>query len=141
MTCQEYAEAQSSTSQHGDEEKLRKWMQRTGTKQCPQCKSGVSKEDLKNQTSQRKECHKMICRVCRTRFCFKCLKVLTSTYNCGCSIDRHGFVNPDTGRRLEHLSIAAVAKKVAARRAAGKKVFAAATKCAKRGAVVKRYAK
>merc|ERR1712232_891428 len=86
-----------------EEATLRKWMNKTGTKQCPGCKMGVTKEDLKNQTTQRSECHKMLCRHCNTKFCFKCLAILTDTYTCGCSIDRHGFFNPFNGRRVKHL--------------------------------------
>merc|ERR1712226_1535836 len=86
------------------EQSLRRWMRRTGTKQCPQCKMGISKEDLASQSSQRKECHKMLCRHCGIRFCFKCLSVLTDKYTCGCSVDRHGFVNPMTGRFIAHLN-------------------------------------
>merc|ERR1719478_201941 len=63
----------------------------------------VTKLNLESQDTQYKECHKMMCRNCNTRFCFKCLKILTDTFTCGCSIDLHGFVDPRTGKRLEHL--------------------------------------
>merc|ERR1711879_520911 len=69
---------------------------------CPSCSMAVTKEDLANQNTQRSECHKMLCRHCGTRFCFKCLALLTDEYTCGCSIDAHGFVNPHNGRRIEH---------------------------------------
>jgi len=64
----------------------------------------VSKQNLDKQQSQYQECHKMICRNCNTKFCFKCTKVLTDTFNCGCSINAHGFVNPFSGKRMEHIT-------------------------------------
>merc|ERR1712032_585993 len=63
----------------------------------------VTKQNLKNQTTQRSECHKMMCRNCSTRFCFKCLAILTTDYTCGCTRDLHGFIDPHTGKRLVHL--------------------------------------
>lgn len=105
LSCQKYAEKVGNQKQadKASEAALMRWMRRTGTKQCPQCKAGVSKEDLKSQGTQRKECHKMICRSCETKFCFKCLAILTDTYNCGCSNVAHGFFNPWTKKRNEHL--------------------------------------
>eukprot|EP00928_Gymnodinium_smaydae_P064464 TRINITY_DN47790_c0_g1_i1.p1 TRINITY_DN47790_c0_g1~~TRINITY_DN47790_c0_g1_i1.p1 ORF type:complete len:456 (-),score=65.84 TRINITY_DN47790_c0_g1_i1:53-1267(-) len=127
LTCSCYQEQRrrNATTQEREEESFRRWMQRTGTKQCPQCKIPVSKEDLESQSTQRKECHKMVCRQCKTRFCFKCLAVLTDSYTCGCSIDAHGFVDPNTGRRLEHLR-ASVRQARAKPAAAGRKAAAAA---------------
>jgi hypothetical protein len=78
-------------------------MRRTGTVQCPKCRMGVSKEHLASQQTQRKECHKMMCLGCMTKFCFKCRAILTDTYTCGCSINAHRFVNPLTGKSLQHL--------------------------------------
>eukprot|EP00419_Tripos_fusus_P039198 CAMPEP_0172765724 /NCGR_PEP_ID=MMETSP1074-20121228/179848_1 /TAXON_ID=2916 /ORGANISM="Ceratium fusus, Strain PA161109" /LENGTH=196 /DNA_ID=CAMNT_0013600719 /DNA_START=265 /DNA_END=857 /DNA_ORIENTATION=+ len=83
-TCQEHAAASGASSSSGgnnrttldEEASLRDWMERTGSRQCPRCKMGVTKEDLGRQKSQRAECHKMMCRNCETRFCFKCLTVL-----------------------------------------------------------------
>merc|ERR1719356_2131914 len=63
----------------------------------------VTKQNLEKQDAQRAECHKMLCRCCGTRFCFKCLAVLTESHTCGCSRDAHGFIDPHTGRRLAHL--------------------------------------
>ena len=40
-------------------------MARLGLKQCPGCGEGLQKES--------ETCHKMICRSCRARFCFRCL--------------------------------------------------------------------
>jgi hypothetical protein len=107
LTCQEYAAKLGSGKQDSQapDKSLMRWMKRTGTKQCPQCKMGVSKEDIASQGTQRKECHKMMCRGCMTKFCFKCLAILTDTYNCGCSIERHGFFNPLTRKRNEHLKL------------------------------------
>jgi hypothetical protein len=45
-----------------------------------------------------------MCRNCSTRFCFKCLRILTDNVSCDCSIEEHGFVDPKTGRRVEHLA-------------------------------------
>merc|ERR1719352_1264769 len=78
-------------------------MEETGAKQCPGCKMAVTKLDIKQQATQKAECHKMLCRNCNTRFCFKCLAILTDTYTCGCTKDKHGFVDPDTGKYLKHL--------------------------------------
>jgi hypothetical protein len=78
-------------------------MQETGAKQCPSCNMAVTKQDLKNQGSQKSECHKMLCRNCDTRFCFKCLAVLTDDFSCGCTKNEHGFVDPHTGEYVQHL--------------------------------------
>merc|ERR1719265_2440056 len=80
-------------------------MHKTGTKQCPQCKMAVTKENLESQNTQRSECHKMLCRHCGTRFCFKCLALLTDTYTCSCSMKEHGFINPITGRLIRHRAV------------------------------------
>mmetsp|Transcript_69427 Transcript_69427/g.206855 ORF Transcript_69427/g.206855 Transcript_69427/m.206855 type:complete len:379 (-) Transcript_69427:74-1210(-) len=123
QTCEEYAAARQavgrrgagratssrsspdSAEQQGEsaEELLQQWMKKTGSKQCPRCKMGVTKEDLARQRGQTAECHKMICRNCETRFCFRCLKVLTATTSCRCTPAEHGFINPRTGRFVTHL--------------------------------------
>jgi len=105
MTCEEYAARRrlKGKRQQRDEDSFMQWLKETGTKQCPTCRMGVTKQNLQNQQTQRSECHKMFCRNCNTRFCFKCLAVLTDSYTCGCTIDAHGFINPRTGRRLNHL--------------------------------------
>ena len=36
-----------------------KWMEETGTKQCPQCRMAVTKQNLERQRTQYQECHKM----------------------------------------------------------------------------------
>lgn len=118
MTCQMHALRSRTDELRSTEMQLRKWMRKTGTKQCPVCNMGVTKEDIKNQNTQYSECHKMMCRQCGTRFCFKCLAVLTDTYTCGCSINEHGFVNPLTGRRVVHKL--RVAKKKTSPKAANK---------------------
>merc|ERR1712232_714783 len=106
LTCEQYAEKKRQRvrkNRPDPEALLRQWMEETGTKQCPTCQMGITKENIHTQNTQRSECHKMMCRNCSTRFCFKCLAVLTSTYTCGCSIDAHGFLNPLTGKRNNHL--------------------------------------
>jgi hypothetical protein len=107
MSCEEYA-AQNQSRAKGSakakaEASFRKWMNKTGTKQCPTCKMAITKQNLDKQHSQYQECHKMMCRNCNTKFCFKCEKVLTDNFNCGCSIEAHGFVNPFSGKRMEHI--------------------------------------
>lgn len=119
LTCQEHSLRSRTNEVKSAEMSLRRWMRKTGTKQCPQCNMGVTKEDLENQSTQRSECHKMLCRHCGTRFCFKCLAMLSETFSCGCSIDAHGFVNPLNGKRLGHLRGAAKAK-ASARKAPAK---------------------
>jgi hypothetical protein len=105
MTCEEYAARQKEKGRKRDtgEESLQKWIEAVGAKRCPSCSVVVTKQNLHNQSKQYSECHKMLCRNCNTRFCFKCLAVLTDTYTCGCSSNLHGFVDPVTGVRLEHL--------------------------------------
>jgi len=107
LTCDEYAEKMRARGRKKAEAKaedsFKKWMEETGTKQCPTCKIAVTKLNLGAQSTQYQECHKMVCRNCSTKFCFKCCKILTETFTCGCSIDKHGFVDPVTGKRLEHL--------------------------------------
>lgn len=100
MTCEKFAACQRAKV---EEEQLMRWMQETGTKQCPTCRMAVTKQNLEKQNTQRTECHKMMCRNCNTKFCFKCCAVLTASYSCGCTIDDHGFINPKTGRRVSHL--------------------------------------
>jgi hypothetical protein len=113
LTCEEYAARKAlqsksrkdlqSKSREDAEASFQRWLEETGTKKCPTCSAPVSKENLEKQGSQRVECHKMMCRNCDTRFCFKCLAKLTDSYSCGCSIDQHGFCDPRTGKRLQHL--------------------------------------
>lgn len=108
VTCEENAERLKAKGKaHKNaiqaEESLMQWMQETGTKQCPTCRMGVTKQNIGNQNTQYSECHKMVCRNCNTRFCFKCLAVLSEAFTCGCTIDAHGFIDPLTGKRLEHL--------------------------------------
>mmetsp|Transcript_41132 Transcript_41132/g.74283 ORF Transcript_41132/g.74283 Transcript_41132/m.74283 type:complete len:374 (-) Transcript_41132:105-1226(-) len=99
LSCRSHQERSKRRSLEG----LMEWMRETGSKQCPNCHSAVTKQNLQQQSSQRVECHKMMCRVCRTRFCFKCLKILTDTSTCQCTNELHGFVDPLNGRRVEHL--------------------------------------
>jgi len=115
-TCEAHAKKPVAKSKSEEEEALMRWLEETGTKQCPTCRMGITKENLDKQKTQYKECHKMMCWNCSTRFCFKCLTILTPTSSCGCSIDAHGFINPKTGRRLEHLRPTQAKKK--ARRSA-----------------------
>lgn len=68
-------------------------LERLGLKQCPGCGEGVQKES--------ETCHKMICRSCRARFCFKCLARL-EYFNCACSGAEHHFVDPVSGEILAH---------------------------------------
>lgn len=117
-TCEEFAEKQRAKGRMQEEESLMQWIQETGTKQCPTCRMGVSKQNLKSQHTQYAECHKMICRNCNTRFCFKCLAVLTDKFTCGCSIDAHGFINPLTGKRVNHMKPQPKRKEAVAKRKA-----------------------
>eukprot|EP00931_Biecheleriopsis_adriatica_P066110 TRINITY_DN40522_c0_g1_i1.p1 TRINITY_DN40522_c0_g1~~TRINITY_DN40522_c0_g1_i1.p1 ORF type:complete len:762 (-),score=194.28 TRINITY_DN40522_c0_g1_i1:74-2359(-) len=105
LSCQEYAEKQKLSAKAKDtgEADLERWMAETGSKRCPTCRAVVTKQNLDKQNSQYAECHKMLCRNCDTKFCFKCLAVLTEKYSCGCTRAEHGFINPKTGRRLNHL--------------------------------------
>jgi len=110
MSCQEYAEKLAAKGKNTGEEELQKWMEETGSKRCPTCNVIVTKENLEKQNSQYVECHKMQCRNCDTRFCFKCLAILTDKYSCGCTRKEHGFINPKTGRRNNHLKAKAAPK-------------------------------
>lgn len=103
LTCSQHAEKERSLGQRNDDESFLEWMEATGTKQCPKCQMATSKENLEAQTNQDVECHKMMCRNCGTKFCFKCLALLTDTYTCGCTIDEHGFLDPTTGKYVKHL--------------------------------------
>eukprot|EP00930_Biecheleria_cincta_P071546 TRINITY_DN59035_c0_g1_i1.p1 TRINITY_DN59035_c0_g1~~TRINITY_DN59035_c0_g1_i1.p1 ORF type:complete len:573 (-),score=147.19 TRINITY_DN59035_c0_g1_i1:276-1994(-) len=108
LTCEEYAEklkanTKAAKKEQKAEESFKQWMEETGTKQCPTCGMAVSKQNLERQKTQYMECHKMSCRNCATKFCFKCLSVLTDSYTCGCTIDAHGFIDPLTGKILKHL--------------------------------------
>jgi hypothetical protein len=105
LTCEEHAERMRARNKKSakDHALLQQWIEETGTKQCPVCKMGVTKQNIRNQHTQYSECHKMLCRQCNTKFCFKCLAVLTDSYSCGCTIDAHGFIDPRSGKRLNHL--------------------------------------
>jgi len=103
VNCQQHAERKRIRGEDKDMDELYKWMEATGTRQCPTCQMATTTENLAKQTEQRSECHKMLCRNCGTRFCFKCLAVLTDTFSCGCSKNKHGFVDPRTGEVLGHL--------------------------------------
>lgn len=98
-----------------------KWIKKTGSKQCPTCKMPVTKQNLEKQNKQYVECHKMACRNCGTRFCFKCESVLTDSFTCGCSINAHGFIDPVTGKRLNHLKRGGAKAKAAAKRQPGRR--------------------
>merc|ERR1740129_288911 len=111
MSCEEYAkkprphakskkQKAKAMAAESNEDALRKWMAETGTRQCPTCGMAVSKQNLGHQQTQRSECHKMICRNCNCRFCFKCLAILTASFSCGCTSEMHGFINPKNGRRI-----------------------------------------
>jgi len=108
LTCEEYAEklkanTKAAKKEQKAEESFKQWMEETGTKQCPTCGMAVTKQNLDRQKTQYMECHKMSCRNCATKFCFKCLAVLTDKYTCGCTIDAHGFIDPLTGKIVKHL--------------------------------------
>merc|ERR1712039_1068919 len=104
LTCEEHAERMRLRGKgKKDEALLQKWIHETGTKQCPTCRMGVTKQSLHNQQTQYSECHKTLCRNCNTKFCFKCLAVLTETFTCGCTIDAHGFIDPRSGKIITHL--------------------------------------
>eukprot|EP00930_Biecheleria_cincta_P077629 TRINITY_DN6493_c0_g1_i2.p1 TRINITY_DN6493_c0_g1~~TRINITY_DN6493_c0_g1_i2.p1 ORF type:complete len:1273 (+),score=421.89 TRINITY_DN6493_c0_g1_i2:63-3881(+) len=102
VTCEEHRE-KTRAQRSEEEESFLQWMQATGTKQCPTCGMATSKENLEKQNEQRAECHKMLCRNCGTKFCFKCLAVLSDSYSCGCTRDAHGFIDPHTGKLVKHL--------------------------------------
>lgn len=102
-TCEQYARRQRKRGLNKDDESFFEWMEATGTRQCPKCQMATTKENLERQTEQRSECHKMLCRNCGTKFCFKCLAILTDTYTCGCTKNKHGFIDPHTGEIVKHL--------------------------------------
>merc|ERR1712151_292115 len=64
-----------------------------GAKRCPACGTGMQKDV--------ETCHKMICRTCRAKFCFRCLARL-EYFNCGCTAAEHRFVYPIDGRTVAH---------------------------------------
>lgn len=97
MTCDQYA---ARNQKHRCS--FTQWMEENA-KQCPGCSMAVTKQDISQQATENAECHKMLCRNCNTRFCFNCLAILTDTYTCGCTKDKHGFVDPVTGKYMQHL--------------------------------------
>mmetsp|Transcript_123262 Transcript_123262/g.354176 ORF Transcript_123262/g.354176 Transcript_123262/m.354176 type:complete len:495 (+) Transcript_123262:3-1487(+) len=107
LTCEEARKRRvaAGNKRKRDEgfDSLMKWIEETGTKQCPTCRMAVTKQKLENQNTQYSECHKMCCRNCGTKFCFKCLAVLSDNYTCGCTINAHGFIDPHSGKRINHL--------------------------------------
>lgn len=107
ISCEEYAVRKA---QRKSEASIYAWMQETGAKQCPTCKMVVTKQNLKSQATQRAECHKMICRNCNTRFCFKCLTILTNMHRCSCTHKDHGFIDPKTGKIVVHKIVQKSAK-------------------------------
>lgn len=105
-SCEQYAAARRGGGKGAAErsdgsEEFRKWMEQTGSRQCPSCRMAVSKQDLENQDTQRIECHKMICRNCGAKFCFRCLAALDSV-RCRCTGANHGFIDPRTGGFVKH---------------------------------------
>merc|ERR1712194_629226 len=84
VTCHEHAQSITANSDKNEAQFLQ-WMKETGSRQCPVCGVGMTKQNLNKQKTQFVECHKMQCRNCGTRFCFKCMAILTSKYSCGCS--------------------------------------------------------
>lgn len=101
-TCSQHAQKERALGQRNEDESFLEWMEATGTKQCPKCQMATSKENLEAQANEDAECHKMMCRSCGTKFCFKCLALLTDTFTCGCTIDEHGFLDPTTGKYVKH---------------------------------------
>jgi len=101
LTCDQF---KARRMQDAAEQSIQNWMEQTGSKQCPKCQMGISKQDLQRQGGQRAECHKMICRNCGTRFCFHCLTVLGAARSCGCTGDNHGFIDPKSGGFVPHWS-------------------------------------
>lgn len=111
FTCEEHAARQQNQNTRADDpqraqaddgmEGLRTWMEQTGSRQCPRCRMAVTKHDIINQKTQRMECHKMICRNCDFKFCFKCLASLEHS-TCGCTGNNHGFVDPRSGDWVAH---------------------------------------
>merc|ERR1712014_294872 len=81
-TCEEHLASIRAAGLEGAEDaeaSFRRWMEEVGAKQCPQCKSVVTKNNLATQATQTSECHKMICRTCQVKFCFGCSAILTET--------------------------------------------------------------
>ena len=103
VSCAEHARRAKRNDQAQNDILLNKWMESTGSKICPQCGEGITKENLEKQCTEEEECHKVKCRMCHTRFCFKCSAVLTDVFTCGCSRDDHYFVSPCTRRFERHL--------------------------------------
>jgi len=99
LTCEEHAKRRREDA----DVSFARWMEETGTKQCPRCRMAITKENLDKQARQYSECHKMLCRNCGMRFCFKCLAELTETFSCRCSNPRHGFIDPYTRDILPHI--------------------------------------
>merc|ERR1719313_2469415 len=69
LSCEEHAEKMrqrktKKAESFRDDDSFRKWMEETGTKQCPTCGMAVTKQNLNSQNTQYKECHKMVCRTC-----------------------------------------------------------------------------
>mmetsp|Transcript_51570 Transcript_51570/g.122674 ORF Transcript_51570/g.122674 Transcript_51570/m.122674 type:complete len:1059 (+) Transcript_51570:45-3221(+) len=81
----------SSTSTVDETE--RQSLAQLGIKFCPSCGTGVQKES--------ETCHKMICRTCRAKFCYRCLARL-EFFNCGCTGPEHGFIDPVNGHFQSH---------------------------------------
>jgi hypothetical protein len=103
MTCTQFLQLPLTKKQKLAKVQFLDWIDRTSSKRCPGCKAVVTKEQIENQGTEISECHKMFCRVCGTRFCFRCLEVLTDTLTCHCSGDEHGFLNPITRMFEFHL--------------------------------------
>jgi len=101
LTCEQHAAKQKRDSGDDGTSQLHEWMEQTGSKQCPKCKMVVTKDNLTAQTTQHAECHKMICRNCGAKFCFRCLASLEHS-TCGCTGNDHGFIDPHTGDWVEH---------------------------------------
>ena len=86
------------------------WARSVGAKHCPRCYTLTTKQNLAKQRNQRAECHKMMCR-CGAKFCFKCETLLDGGTRCKCTSERHGFVHPETGARVEHVLASLPSKK------------------------------
>lgn len=69
------------------------YLVKSGIKRCPGCGTGMQKES--------ETCFKMMCRVCRAKFCFRCLARL-EYFSCGCTGDEHAFVDPIDGSIIRH---------------------------------------
>ena len=112
MTCEQFGRKRKEKDIDAS---FFRWMEKTGTKQCPKCGMATTKENLEIQKDQVEECHKMLCRMCGTRFCFGCSAILTDSFTCGCTQNAHGFVDPFTGDLLKHLMPAKAIAKAAAK--------------------------